>query len=74
MKLLQELFILEGIFFDPNSVEDLESAFEDVTLRTISSLQQAVEELVFTVEEVREKGLDFFFLLLFWGGGSSFME
>lgn len=54
MKLLEELFVLEGIFFDPNSVEDLESAFEDVTLRTISSLQQTVEELVGTVEKVRE--------------------
>lgn len=52
MKLLKELFILEGILFDPYSVEELESSYEDVTLRTISSLQQAVEELVSTVEEV----------------------
>lgn len=52
VELLEELFILEGILFDPNSVEDLESAYEDVTLQTISSLQQAVEELVFTIEEV----------------------
>lgn len=52
MKLLEELFILEGILFDPYSVEELESSYEDVTLRTISSLQAAVEELVFTVEEV----------------------
>ena len=52
VKLLEELFILEGIFFDPYSVEELESSYEDVTLRTISSLQAAVEELVFTVEEV----------------------
>lgn len=52
VKLLEELFILEGILFDPYSVEELESSYEDVTLRTISSLQAAVEELVFTVEEV----------------------
>lgn len=55
VKLLEKLFILEGIFFDPNSVEDLELAFEDVTMQTISSLQQAVEELVCTVDEVRYK-------------------
>lgn len=52
VKLLEELFILEGIFFDPYSVEELESSYEDVTLRTISSLQEAVEELVSSVEEV----------------------
>ncbi|KAK7821513.1 kinesin-like protein kin-1, partial [Quercus suber] len=45
VKLLEELFILEGILFDPYSVEELESSYEDVTLRTISSLQAAVEEL-----------------------------
>lgn len=50
--LLEELFILEGIFFDPNSVEHWESAYEDIISQTISSLQQAVEELKFTVEEV----------------------
>nr|XP_023913239.1 kinesin-like protein KIN-1 [Quercus suber] len=53
VKLLEELFILEGILFDPYSVEELESSYEDVTLRTISSLQAAVEELAFTVEELK---------------------
>ena len=52
VKLLEELFILEGLFFDVTSVEDLESAYQDVTSWTISSLQQAVEELIYTVEEV----------------------
>ena len=52
MKLLEELFILEGLFFDVTSVEDLESAYQDITSWTISSLQQAVEELTYTVEEV----------------------
>ncbi|KAL6953266.1 serine/threonine-protein kinase KIN2 [Sarracenia purpurea var. burkii] len=55
VKLLEELFILEGIFFDINSVEDLESAYEDVTIQTISSLQQAVEELAVTVEELKKE-------------------
>lgn len=53
VKLLEELFIQEGIFFDPESVEELELAYEDVTLQTISSLQQAVEELSITSTEVR---------------------
>lgn len=52
VQLLEQLFILEGIFFDPNSVEEVESAYEDVTSRTISSLQKAVDELITTVDEV----------------------
>uniref|UniRef100_A0A2N9J999 Kinesin-like protein n=1 Tax=Fagus sylvatica TaxID=28930 RepID=A0A2N9J999_FAGSY len=55
VKLLEELFILEGIFFDPYSVEELESSYEDVTLQTISSLQEFVEELVSSVEELKKK-------------------
>ena len=55
VNLLEELFILDGIFFDPNSVEELESAYEDVISRTITSLQQSEEELSFEVEEVRVK-------------------
>lgn len=50
--LLEQLFILEGIFFDPNSVEEVESAYEDITSRTISSLQNAVKELSSTAEKV----------------------
>ncbi|KAH7840640.1 hypothetical protein Vadar_019576 [Vaccinium darrowii] len=52
VNLLEELFIQEGILFDINFVEDLESAYEDVRCRTISSLQQAVENLVVTAEEL----------------------
>lgn len=43
---------MEGIILDPNSVEDLDLAFEDVTLQTITSLQHMVEDLVRAVEEV----------------------
>lgn len=50
--LFEELFRLSGILYDPCSPEDLDSAFEDVTSQTIISLQQMVEELVSTVEEV----------------------
>ncbi|GAB4855512.1 serine/threonine-protein kinase KIN2 [Ancistrocladus abbreviatus] len=55
VELLEELLVLEGIIFHPNSIEDLESVYEDVTIRTILSLQQAVEELVFTVEELKKE-------------------
>ncbi|KAJ6397603.1 hypothetical protein OIU77_018588 [Salix suchowensis] len=55
VRLLEELFILEGLFFDANSVEDEESAYQDVTSWTISSLQQTVEELIYTVEELNDK-------------------
>ncbi|KAI5587386.1 hypothetical protein POPTR_005G038900v4 [Populus trichocarpa] len=58
VKLLEELFILEGLFFDVTSVEDLESAYQDVTSWTISSLQQAVEELTYTVEELKRENKD----------------
>jgi kinesin family protein 5 len=44
VKLLEEVFILEGLIFDLTSVEELESGYQDVTLQTISSLQQAVED------------------------------
>ncbi|GFY94845.1 hypothetical protein Acr_10g0002300 [Actinidia rufa] len=55
VKLLEELFVVESIFFDMSSVEAVESAYEDVTFRTISSLQQAVEELLSTVEELKRE-------------------
>ncbi|KAI9187017.1 hypothetical protein LWI28_023444 [Acer negundo] len=53
VNLLEELFILEGIFFDPNSVEELDQAFEDVTTQTVSALHQAVEDLVCNTEELK---------------------
>ncbi|KAF4364960.1 hypothetical protein G4B88_021777 [Cannabis sativa] len=55
VNLLEELFILEGIFFDPNSEEELELALEDVTLKTIVSLKQAVEELACEVKELKKE-------------------
>ncbi|KAL0425695.1 UNVERIFIED_CONTAM: Kinesin-like protein KIN-1 [Sesamum radiatum] len=55
VQLLEQLFILEGIFFDPNSVEEVESAYDDVTSRTISTLQKAVEELSKTVDELKKE-------------------
>lgn len=52
IKLLEELFIQAGLFVDPDSEEDLESAIQDVVQQTISSLMKAVEELRSTVEMV----------------------
>ncbi|XP_038975295.1 kinesin-like protein KIN-1 isoform X2 [Phoenix dactylifera] len=43
--LLEELFMMKGISFDPQSPEDIESAYDDVTFQIISSVQQAVEDL-----------------------------
>lgn len=53
MKLLEELFTVEGIFFDPCSIEELEEAYEDLASRTILLLQKAVEELMTANSEVR---------------------
>ncbi|KAL2478233.1 ATP binding microtubule motor family protein [Forsythia ovata] len=55
VELLEQLFVLEGIFFDPNSVEEVEAAYEDATSRTILSLQRSLEELIATVEELKEE-------------------
>ncbi|XP_075511098.1 kinesin-like protein KIN-1 isoform X2 [Primulina tabacum] len=53
VQLLEQLFILEGIFFDPNSTEKTEAAYEDVISTTISSLQEAVKLLATKVEELK---------------------
>ena len=55
VNLLEELFIRYGIFFDPYSLEEVESAYEDVVKDTISALQQALAEFALEVEEVRVK-------------------
>ncbi|MCD7472412.1 hypothetical protein HAX54_013646 [Datura stramonium] len=55
VQLLEKLLVLEGIFFDPNSVDEIEEAYEDVTSRTISSLHKAVEELNTGVEKMRRE-------------------
>ncbi|KAK7337818.1 hypothetical protein VNO77_18405 [Canavalia gladiata] len=54
VKLLEELFIQEGILFDPSLVEE-ELEIEDLTLQTISSLQEAVEKLLSTVDELKKE-------------------
>lgn len=53
--LLEELFIVEKVFFNLNSKEDAKEAYEDCVLKKISSLQQAEEELALEVEEVNNK-------------------
>jgi kinesin family member 5 len=44
--LLEELFVLEGIIFDPSSVTDIDSACQDAASEEISLLMQAVEEVI----------------------------
>uniref|UniRef100_A0A1D1Y401 Kinesin-related protein 3 n=1 Tax=Anthurium amnicola TaxID=1678845 RepID=A0A1D1Y401_9ARAE len=55
VNLLEELFVLEGILFDPPSMEELESAYEDVVSKTIFSLQETIHELNDAVEELYTK-------------------
>lgn len=55
VEFLEELLILEGIMFDPNLTGDLESEYADVSSKIIASLQQAVEELLVTVEELKKQ-------------------
>ncbi|XP_009602453.1 kinesin-like protein KIN-1 [Nicotiana tomentosiformis] len=55
VQLLEELFVLEGIFYDPNSVEEIEAAYEDITSRTISSLYKTVEELSTVAEKLKRE-------------------
>ncbi|KAL5223248.1 hypothetical protein ABZP36_027961 [Zizania latifolia] len=50
--LLEELFMLEDIIFDLESVADIDSACQDAASQEISLLTHAVEELKETVEEL----------------------
>ncbi|XP_047070817.1 kinesin-like protein KIN-1 [Lolium rigidum] len=54
--LLEELFVLEGIIFDPDSVVlNIDSACHDDAGRQVASLVQAVEELTETVQELTDE-------------------
>lgn len=54
--LLEELFVQEGIIFDPDTVVlDIDSACHDAASRQIASLVQAVEELTETVQELTDE-------------------
>ncbi|CAI9102290.1 OLC1v1000533C1 [Oldenlandia corymbosa var. corymbosa] len=55
--LLEELFTLEGILFYPNSAGELESTYEDITSKTISSLQNALVEQSAKIEELRKQNM-----------------
>ncbi|XP_023638365.1 kinesin-like protein KIN-1 isoform X1 [Capsella rubella] len=59
IKMLEEVFIHEGIISSLDSVEDVESAYEDIVSKTIQSLQQAIEELQLKVQklETENKGI-----------------
>ncbi|XP_048542937.1 kinesin-like protein KIN-1 isoform X1 [Triticum urartu] len=54
--LLEELFVQEGIIFDPDAaMPDIDLAFQDVASRQIVSLVQTVEELTETVQELTDE-------------------
>ncbi|KAM7273761.1 hypothetical protein ACFE04_028425 [Oxalis oulophora] len=53
VELLEELFTMEGLLVESYSAEDLESALEDITSRTISSLQEYVTKLEHTNKKIR---------------------
>ncbi|CAO2200163.1 unnamed protein product [Urochloa humidicola] len=53
--LLEELFLQEGVIFDPDSITDIDSACQDTASEEISLLMQAVEELKGTVEELTDE-------------------
>ncbi|CAN1232832.1 Kinesin-like protein KIN-1 [Linum perenne] len=58
VNLLEEILVLEGILFDPTTAgeeEDSESEYEDVASRTISLLQQSLQELMITCEELKSE-------------------
>ncbi|KAI3870457.1 hypothetical protein MKW92_017920 [Papaver armeniacum] len=56
VKLLEELLIKEGIIYNPNSIGiHCEPALEDLTSRTITVLQQTVEELSSTVDKLKRE-------------------
>ncbi|KAL1197595.1 Kinesin-like protein KIN-1 [Cardamine amara subsp. amara] len=59
IKMLEEVFIQEGIIFSPDSIEEVETAYEDVASKTIKSLQQTVEELLLKIKklETDNKGI-----------------
>ncbi|KAI3948107.1 hypothetical protein MKX01_014706 [Papaver californicum] len=56
VKLLEELLIKEGIIYNPNSIKiDFGPALKDLTSRTITILQQTVEELSSTVDKLKRE-------------------
>ncbi|CAN0914342.1 Kinesin-like protein KIN-1 [Linum grandiflorum] len=55
INLLEEILVLEGILFDPDTAIDSESELEDITTRTISLLQQSLQELMITCEELKSE-------------------
>ncbi|XP_039121728.1 kinesin-like protein KIN-1 [Dioscorea cayenensis subsp. rotundata] len=55
VRLLEELFIVEGIFFNPSNTEEFESACDDIIWQTVSALERTVQELRDEVEELNKE-------------------
>ncbi|KAL3537243.1 hypothetical protein ACH5RR_000609 [Cinchona calisaya] len=54
---LELLFVLEELFLDPSSTEEVEFAYEDFTSRAILLLQKAVEELSAKNEQLMKQNM-----------------
>jgi len=52
IKMLEDVFIQEGIIFSLDSMAEVETVYEDIVSKTIQSLQQAVDELQQKVKKV----------------------
>ncbi|KAG7566830.1 Kinesin motor domain [Arabidopsis suecica] len=57
IKMLEEVFIQEGIIFSLDSMEEVETAYEDIVSKTIQSLQQAVDELQLKVKKLEAENM-----------------
>ncbi|KAL5705938.1 serine/threonine-protein kinase KIN2 [Ranunculus cassubicifolius] len=55
VKHLEEAFIMEGIFIDPETVKDLDPAYDDATSQTIALLQKSFEELECTINKLKKE-------------------
>ncbi|VVB06732.1 unnamed protein product [Arabis nemorensis] len=52
IKMLEEVFIQEGIIFSLDSMEEVETAYKDIVSETIKSLEQTLEELQLKVKKL----------------------
>ncbi|ESQ43722.1 hypothetical protein EUTSA_v10005951mg [Eutrema salsugineum] len=59
IKMLEEVFIQEGIIFSLDSMEEVDTAYEDTVSKTVISLHQTVEKLQVKVKklEAKNKGI-----------------
>ncbi|CAB87801.1 kinesin heavy chain-like protein [Arabidopsis thaliana] len=57
IKMLEDVFIQEGIIFSLDSMAEVETVYEDIVSKTIQSLQQAVDELQQKVKKLEAENI-----------------